>query len=193
MNETHENGARRENTPNLNQPKWLVAILLSLTLTTFLGVMCAGTASSRHLTPVAAQPPPTWTPGAPPTKTPLAPSAAQVSAGGLVELRATFPGSWPWDTTHWHDLWTVVHWQDEWGTWRTVDGWQGEMDRVSVDAEERIVGVKTWWVGEAQLGAGPFRWSVYLGQNGPLLARSESFYLPAASEIVEVETALWLP
>lgn len=88
----------------------------------------------------------------------------------------------------------MVQWQDGRGSWHTVEGWQGGLDRIALDESGGVVGVKTWWVGEAQLGGGPFRWSVYLKQGGTLLVRSGSFHLPSSQgEGVQVEVTLWAP
>ena len=52
-------------------------------------------------------------------------------------------------------------------------------------------GKKLWWVAEADFGKGPFRWAVYQGRGGKLLAQSESFYLPQfAGETVRIEISL---
>ncbi len=93
-------------------------------------------------------------------------------------LRATFSPGWPWDQVHRQDLWTVVEWQSAEGTWRTVEGWQGTLDKVEADEAGDIIGEKAWWVYESNLGQGPFRRLVYEGQAGRLIAISDSFYLP---------------
>ncbi len=98
-----------------------------------------------------------------------------------IELHVQFPADWPWADVHWQDLWTVVQWQDAWGDWRAVEGWQGEMDDVAVDAAGVVSGHKTWWVAQKDFGAGPFRWVVTQGKGGALLAASESFDLPSVN------------
>ncbi len=74
-------------------------------------------------------------------------------------------------------LWTIVPWQDALGGWHDVQGWQGTLDGYQ----------KLWWVAEDDFGTGPFRWALYQGKGGALLAVSESFYLPGlTNETVEV-------
>jgi hypothetical protein len=100
-----------------------------------------------------------------------------------------FSANWPWHQIHWQDLWTVVEWQGPEGKWHVVEGWQGNLDRVSTGDSGEIVGEKTWWVYEQNLGQGPFRWRVYASQGGKLIASSDIFDLPGASNqsiIVEV-------
>jgi hypothetical protein len=67
------------------------------------------------------------------------------------------------------DMWAVVQWLDGLGEWHDVDGWRGELE------EQRV----TWWVSPKHFGDGPFRWVVYRGADGKILASSESFDLPA--------------
>jgi hypothetical protein len=82
-------------------------------------------------------------------------------------------------------LWTGVQWQDGLGDWHAVQSWQGTLDAV-VDGE----GSKLWWVAQAQWGQGPFRWELYQGQGGPVLARSGPFSLPRlANQTVRVQVA----
>jgi hypothetical protein len=69
-------------------------------------------------------------------------------------------------------VWTVVQWQDSAGGWHDIEGWRGTLDG----------GQKIWWVAQRDFGTGPFRWVIYEGQGGRLLATSESFYLPASAE-----------
>jgi hypothetical protein len=66
------------------------------------------------------------------------------------------------------EYWTVVQWQDRQGDWHNVDGWQGTLEN----------SCKKWWVNARDFGTGPFRWVVYLGQNGPEAGRSDSFLMP---------------
>ena len=77
--------------------------------------------------------------------------------------------------------WAVVQWQDSAGDWHDVEGWQGPLRG----------GTKKWWVSQGDFGKGPFRWTVYQGQEGELLATSAPFYLPGtASELVRVEVTI---
>jgi hypothetical protein len=99
--------------------------------------------------------------------------------GAWIKLQVQFPADWPWASVHWQDLWTVVQWQDAWGDWHTVEGWQGELDDVAVDAAGMVSGHKTWWVAEKDFGTGPFRWVVTQGKGGTLLGASQSFDLPS--------------
>ena len=79
--------------------------------------------------------------------------------------------------------WTQVQWQDtETGKWHNVDGWAGQIDQVN-----KVI----WWVGKADLDSGPFRWQIFDGQDGSLLATSDDFDLPSHSlTIVEVSVSL---
>ena len=89
----------------------------------------------------------------------------------------------------WQDLWTVVQWRDDRGYWHNVEGWQGTLDEV-----QDGVGEKVWWVAEADLGKGPFRWLVYQERDGRLLVASDSFYLPSdvgRVALVEVAVLPW--
>ncbi len=133
----------------------------------------------------------------PPTNTPLPapiPPTSVPPTGSLIELHVQFPGDWPWSRVHWQELWTVVEWQDEKGVWRTVKGWQGILDDVSIDASGLVWGKKVWWVAGDDLGRGPFRWTVYRDKGGRLLGRSELFYLPKSTNVFEhVEVTLRLP
>ncbi|MFQ5399227.1 MAG: hypothetical protein ACE5E7_06470 [Anaerolineae bacterium] len=100
------------------------------------------------------------------------PGAAPV--GGFIRLSLATP-----DTG---ELWTAVQWRDHQGLWHDVQGWQGSLDEGNV---------KTWWVSEETLGAGPFRWVVYDGPGGAELGTSQTFSLPAkANEVVVVEVAV---
>lgn len=79
-------------------------------------------------------------------------------------------------------LWTVVQWQDSAGDWHDIEGWQGTLD----EGDQKV-----WWLAADLFGKGPFRWLVYQGQGGKLLAQSEPFYLPfSAGEKVKVEVSL---
>lgn len=79
--------------------------------------------------------------------------------GASIELRVEGLGS---------DMWAVVQWLDGLGEWHDVDGWRGELE------EQRV----TWWVSPDHFADGPFRWVVYCGTDGEVLAASESFDLP---------------
>ena len=74
-------------------------------------------------------------------------------------------------------LWAVVEWQDTAGDWHDVENWSAALDS----------GYQQWGVFPAQFGRGPFRWAVYGGAGGKLLAVSAPFDLPAGDrEIVTV-------
>jgi hypothetical protein len=84
------------------------------------------------------------------------------------------------------DLWTAIQWQDHDGIWHPVEGWQGTLDEI-----ENGKGKKTWWIGKADMGTGPFRWLIYSSYQGKLLATSSPFYLPGlAGQTVQVEVSL---
>ncbi|MBN1814562.1 MAG: hypothetical protein JXA14_22170 [Anaerolineae bacterium] len=113
------------------------------------------------------------------------------ATGSAIELRAQFPPAWPWNETDWQDLWTIVQWQGNEGNWHNVEGWQGTFDMVKVDEDGEVMGQKTWWVGASDLGKGPFRWQVYRGKGGMLVATSEPFDLPDATGLgVTIEVVL---
>jgi hypothetical protein len=80
------------------------------------------------------------------------------------------------------EVWTVVQWQDSAGSWHDIEGWSGALD----EGDQKV-----WWVAPKDFGTGPFRWLVYPGQGGKLLAQSELFYLPhSAGETVRIEVPL---
>ncbi len=152
-------------------------------------------ASARALPP-RPTPEPTAVPTAEPTPTPIAqPVSPSRPEGSSIELRAQFPQTWPWAEVHWQALWTVVQWQDGWDNWRDVEGWQGELEEIAVSEggdAQCAVGSRVWWVTKTDLGKGPFRWQVYRGKDDALLATSDPFYLPDASDqtrAVEVSLA----
>jgi len=89
-------------------------------------------------------------------------------------------------------LWTVVQWQDHSGDWHDVEEWQGTLDEVNNDKDKGMYeGEKVWWAAKADFDKGPFRWVVYRGRGGKLLAQSESFYLPHfTGETVRVEVLI---
>jgi len=113
--------------------------------------------------------PPRPTPATPtPTPAPL----PRVRDGGLIQLVVPSAQS---------GLWTLVQWQDARGGWHDVTGWQGTLDGDS----------QMWWVAEADLGKGPFRWRVYRGKGGALLGQSTPFDLPAdIGKVVRVEVSI---
>ncbi len=77
------------------------------------------------------------------------------------------------------------------GGWHTVEGWQGSLDDILFDAAGNLAGVKTWWVDKADLGKGPFRWTVYVCKSGEAVASSESFDLPRREgELTVIEVSL---
>jgi hypothetical protein len=146
----------------------------------------------QDLTPTP--PAATWTPGPAPAKTAIPVSTAKpvAPAGAQIALQVKFPKTWPWDQIHWQELWTAVQWKDAEGRWHTIEGWQGTLDEAVGDEQGQIVGHKTWWVDESGLGKGPFRWLIYAGETGDLLAAGEPFHLPAAARqtmVVEVNLA----
>jgi hypothetical protein len=77
----------------------------------------------------------------------------------------------------------MVQWRDPLGTWYEVEGWRGGLDGVVIDEDGIVVGEKAWWVAEPDLGTGPFRWMVYHGEGGELLAASEPFDLPESRDV----------
>lgn len=79
--------------------------------------------------------------------------------GGFIELRI--------EGQLVEGIWTLVQWQDAQGDWHDVTGWQGTLDEGNV---------KTWWVGEEDLGAGPFRWMAVV--DTAVIGTSEAFFLP---------------
>jgi hypothetical protein len=113
-----------------------------------------------------------------PQPTPTRSQGDKPPAGAQIVLRAAFSSDWPWSQVDWQDLWTAVEWQNAEGAWYVVEGWQGTLDRVRVEANGDIVGEKEWWVYEPNLGKGPFRWSVCEGRDGRLVAASDPFHLP---------------
>ena len=78
-------------------------------------------------------------------------------------------------------LWAVVQWQDTAGDWHDVENWSAALDS----------GYQQWGVFPAQFGRGPFRWTIYGGAGGKLLAVSAPFDLPAGDrEIVTVSVEM---
>ncbi len=143
--------------------------LIFLSLTLFCAViLLAGLCSS---TPTAkAAPPPSR-----PTLTPTPNVVSGQSTGSYIELHV------PTDNI---SLWTVVQWQDLQGAWHDVETWRGSLDEIN-----NHKGDKLWWVYPRDFGKGPFRWVAYDRPGGQVLAISQSFNLPRASNqrvIVEV-------
>ena len=154
-----------------------------------MGVLLVGVWMLSLSQATAAPPPPlpaTFTPT--PTR-----ASAKPATGGSIELQAQFSQAWPWDTMHWQELWTVVQWQNNAGEWRTVTGWQGTLDDVVVGGDGGVVGYKMWWVVNADLGKGPFRWMVYKSQGDTMpMVTGDLFDLPdAANTTVTVEVSLF--
>lgn len=112
-----------------------------------------------------------------------------------ITLHAAFSGDWPWYHLHGQHLVTVVQWQDGDGVWHDVEGWRGTFDQFDVAADGAAVGKKTWWLGAAHFGTGPFRWVVYRPSDwGQRLVTSESFDLPTRADArYVVAVALPLP
>lgn len=100
--------------------------------------------------------------------------------GARLQVHALFSESWPWDQLHWQNVWTTIQWHDGQETWYDVAGWQGNLDAIA-QGEAGWVGTKEWWVGQENLGTGPFRWKIYEYPGGPLLVSSEPFYLPESA------------
>jgi len=121
-------------------------------------------------------PPPPPTPPPPTTSTPAASSSAPT--GAFIQLQVAFPATWPWEQQHWQTLRTQVQWQDPLGSWHNTAGWYGSLDEIAAGEGEGAVGAQRWWLPKALLGKGPFRWLVYAGDGGELLATSAPFHLP---------------
>jgi hypothetical protein len=121
-------------------------------------------------------------------------SVAETQLQGVnVVLQAVFPEDWDFYDIPWGAPWTAVQWQDGRGNWHTVDGWQGTLDRVWVDAGT-VIGQKTWWVPPQHLGTGPFRWVLYQSRDGAELTASTPFTLSQSSGMRQVvEIALPAP
>lgn len=84
--------------------------------------------------------------------------------GGFIELAVDGATS---------EVWTAVQWQDpHTGDWHLVDGWRG-----STNADHEV----RWYVGQDDLGSGPFRWLVYDAHDGNMLITSDLFDLPEQS------------
>lgn len=108
----------------------------------------------------------------PVTPTPTSAPLPRVRDGGLIQLIVPSAQA---------GLWTLVQWQDALGGWHDVTGWQGTLDG----------DMQLWWVDEADLGKGPFRWRVYQSRGGALLGQSALFHLPAdIGKVVQVEVSI---
>ena len=109
-----------------------------------------------------------------PEATPVPPTPTPAAAGAQIELAVSGGQG---------NEWTKVQWLDAAANqWRNVDGWGG-----SVDGNGRVL----WWVGEENLGRGPFRWQVFDEEGGDLLATSGRFFLPGrAGDLLEVTVSL---
>ena len=121
------------------------------------------------------------TPGPEPEPSPE-PEQKPGPVGALIELRVQFDQAWSWADNPWPEMETIVQWQDGLGEWHDVEGWRGGFDEVT-----GYEGRKSWWMPKEHLGAGPFRWAVYLERGGALLVLSESFYTPrSAGQVLRV-------
>jgi hypothetical protein len=156
--------------------KTIIQVAVGFGLVVVLLVL-AGMSMSRPATADSLPPRPSLTPN----PSPVSPSSKDQGGDllhGSIELNV--PGS---TTT----LWTVVQWQDTLGDWYPVEGWQGTLDEVDAAG----VGSKIWWVGQNEMGQKFFRWLVYEGEGGRLLATSRSFDLPCYNgEVIQVEVTL---
>jgi hypothetical protein len=90
---------------------------------------------------------------------PRVPKRKEPIKGGHIELHIS-PAA---------EIWTEVEWQGENGQWYVVSGWRGYATKQ---------GIVRWHFLESQLNKGPFRWQIYLYEDGDHLATSEPFYLP---------------
>lgn len=169
----------RDNRASLRIAVVACVVLLIVSISSLVDVARA------DLPPRPDPPQPTPTPTSMPTRS----EGDKPLEGAQIILRAAFSPGWPWNQVDWQELWTVVEWQSVEGTWHTVAGWQGTLDRVGVEENGDIVGEKAWWVYEPNLGQGPFRWLVYEGHAGRLIAASNPFHLPELvnqRDVVEV-------
>ncbi len=81
--------------------------------------------------------------------------------------------------------WLAVQWLDGLGNWQIVSGWQGNANFLfsKGDLNDWTPGgigtlYQQWSVLPGIYGTGPYRWAVYDGPNGTLLAVSPNFNLP---------------
>lgn len=127
-------------------------------------------------TPVVRDPIPTATP--PPIVEEVIPGVVEnqdSDVGAIIVLDASLQ-----PTT---DMWAVVEWYaPETDQWHMVEGWQGQFTNGEVQ----------WWVGEDQLGQGPFRWVVYTQEiDGKLVKISDEFNLPASKNKQTTVNLTW--
>ena len=128
---------------------------------------------------------PTGTPTPAPAQTPPPTAGADgwPEEGINIVLQVAFSPNWPWDEVHWQELEITVQWQAADGQWHDVQGWKGTLNQVITGEEEQVIGIKSWWVGEAASGAGYFRWLVNRCVGCAPLAASEPFYLPSYQSV----------
>ena len=93
--------------------------------------------------------------------------------GGTIELVVRFSPAGR-ASGAWKKLWTLVQWQDGAGAWHDVDAWRSGLQGSS-DGN----GYQVWAVSPSDLGHGPFRWLILRGPQGPQVAASEPFNMPA--------------
>jgi len=158
---------------------WMFSVVL---IVLDLGLM---TLFAQVAVPIRLPPPPvTVQPTATPTEftSTARPGTPQSDTGAWIEMQLIFPEDWPWERQDGRALFTVVEWQDALGRWHPIEGWQGGLDEIdappAIATDTPVVGYKVWWVPKSLLGQGPFRWLVYTGAQGTLLARSAPFDLP---------------
>lgn len=98
-----------------------------------------------------------------PVNLPARPDAHEPFKGAHLELHVA-PAA---------DIWTEVEWLDGKGQWHVVEGWRGYATPQ---------GIVRWYVAERDLKKGPFRWQIYLYEDGDYLASSVPFNLPADND-----------
>ncbi|MEM7800412.1 MAG: hypothetical protein AAF633_14550 [Chloroflexota bacterium] len=81
------------------------------------------------------------------------------------------------------ELWTQMEWYAPGtGEWHVVEGWAGQFTDGKVQ----------WWVGEDELGNGPFRWVVYTQKvDGEMIKMSEEFNLPSSKNKKTTVNLTW--
>lgn len=91
--------------------------------------------------------------------------------------------------------WVAVQWLDGFGTWQTVPGWQGTAHFLYDKGELKDwtpTGTGAlflqWSVLPANYGQGPFRWAVFSGPDGTLLAVSPNFNMPKIDGVNQIMT-----
>ena len=130
------------------------------------------------------RPPPAYPPR--PGEPTATPAHAEVT-GAMIELRARFDPGWVWAEIPWEEMDTLVQWQDGWGGWHDVESWRGALDEV-----RGREGRKSWWVSDADLGTGPFRWVLYRRRGGEVLGTGQAFDMPPGRGQV-VRSVLQIP